>query len=238
MRIPLASPLKTRTNDLSKDARVKNGLVEMKGEMSAVRNRPGATDIYTLDGSWIAGTDIAQLLFEDDNGDLLTMFGDGFRVYQWNNFLYVLGYGPEYGYGSYSSEESYDIGDSVVQNGVKYYSYVDNNIGNTPGSSYVWSETPPTSNRYVGTLYGTYPRTGDVCASKEVAAQNVTLKYPYHSCATQNGSHQWIEYSHIASGGYGANTIFFDLFADPSSGSCTGSSYQTTFGLGSVAQTA
>lgn len=41
MRLPLATNLKARTGTPDKDARVKNGIVEVKGESSLVRLRPG-----------------------------------------------------------------------------------------------------------------------------------------------------------------------------------------------------
>lgn len=56
MRIPLAANLESRAGSLTKDARVKNALVERKGDVSFVVKRPGMSDL----GLVKAG--VAQLL--------------------------------------------------------------------------------------------------------------------------------------------------------------------------------
>lgn len=69
MRLPLATPLKSRPNDAAVDARLKNGYVEIKGQDSVVRSRPGNIDLGSL-----GGAGLAQLLAEW-NG-LLAVSGD------------------------------------------------------------------------------------------------------------------------------------------------------------------
>lgn len=135
MRIPLASPLKTRTNDLAKDARVKNGTVEVKGEMSAVRNRPGATDIMVLDGSYYSDA-IAQLLFEDADGNVLVMNGDTFTGYYYNRGDFISIYGPEYLNNTYSGGTTYEIGETVRYEGVEYVALQPDSASHTPGTSF------------------------------------------------------------------------------------------------------
>jgi hypothetical protein len=54
MRIPLATPLKSRPNDTTKDARVRNGVIEKRGEQSVVRTRPGAADLGEVDSAGVA----------------------------------------------------------------------------------------------------------------------------------------------------------------------------------------
>lgn len=56
MRLPIASDLVSRDGTLDKDAGTKNAIIEVEGEASAIRNRPGTIDL----GS--AGTGTAQLL--------------------------------------------------------------------------------------------------------------------------------------------------------------------------------
>lgn len=56
MRFPLATQLKTRSGDLTKDARMKNALAEIKGDQSVARKRPGFADLG------LVGTGVAQLL--------------------------------------------------------------------------------------------------------------------------------------------------------------------------------
>lgn len=45
MRVPLAATLESRDGTVTKDAVVRNGIVETKGEASAIRKRPGLSDI-------------------------------------------------------------------------------------------------------------------------------------------------------------------------------------------------
>lgn len=54
MRLPIATDLKTRTGNPDKDARLKNSYVEVKGDQSIVRKRPGAQ------GGVSVGTGTAQ----------------------------------------------------------------------------------------------------------------------------------------------------------------------------------
>lgn len=74
MRMPLATEFKTRPNDNDRDARIKNGYVEVKGEQAAVRVRPGNSDLGSL-----GGAGLAQLLAEW-NG-LLAVSGDTLEAF-------------------------------------------------------------------------------------------------------------------------------------------------------------
>jgi hypothetical protein len=57
MRIPLAVTLESRDGSVSKDAKVVNGLIEVKGQTQILRKRPGITDL----GAIVSGS--AQLLY-------------------------------------------------------------------------------------------------------------------------------------------------------------------------------
>lgn len=49
MRIPLPVQFETRQGDVTKDARIKNGYVEIQGETGRVRKRPGNTDLGLIE---------------------------------------------------------------------------------------------------------------------------------------------------------------------------------------------
>lgn len=69
MRIPIAHDLVSRDGTLGGDAGTKNVIIEVEGEASAIRNRPGAYDL----GS--AGTGTAQVL-ACYNGELKSIVGN------------------------------------------------------------------------------------------------------------------------------------------------------------------
>ena len=73
MRIPLATTIESRDGTLTRDAKVKNGIVETRGEdvSPIVRKRPGLTDL----GLVRAGA--AQLLYYWF-GKVRTIIGDTF----------------------------------------------------------------------------------------------------------------------------------------------------------------
>ena len=48
MRLPLATELKTRPGDNTKDARLKNSYAEVRGEQTVVRKRSGSTDLGVI----------------------------------------------------------------------------------------------------------------------------------------------------------------------------------------------
>lgn len=56
MRFQLPTQLKTRQGDTEKDARIKNGYVEIHGQLGKVRKRPGVNDLGIIEAG------VAQLL--------------------------------------------------------------------------------------------------------------------------------------------------------------------------------
>ncbi len=86
---------------------------------------------------------------------------------------------------TYDPSESYDIGDSVVVDGVTYYSYVASNTGNTPsGSSDFWETTPPGVTRYQGAITTGGSYSGSLAASTGGAAASVIALFPYTICSS------------------------------------------------------
>jgi hypothetical protein len=83
----------------------------------------------------------------------------------------------------YDISVTYDVGDSVIYEGVKYYNHIAGS-GVTPGSdAYTWSETPQGAHTY-SCNYNSYA--GPVCASQDAAAFAAYNLDPAHSCATKN----------------------------------------------------
>lgn len=119
MRIPLATPLKTRVGDTSKDARLKNAYAEVRGEQSVVRHRPSAR------GGVAAGTGTAQ------GGIGLSINGTDTFIGFWGDTLTAYTGGGT----SWSGGTAYSIGDHVSVDFVDYWSLTDANVGNTPSSS-------------------------------------------------------------------------------------------------------
>ena len=107
MRLPLATDLKARVGAPDKDARIKNGIIEIRGESSVVRQRPGVSEALATELGLFA------------QGGM--MFGD-YLVYVANDIL--LGFSDfdlAFGFGLdtlnsviYSGSTSYDVGDVVI----------------------------------------------------------------------------------------------------------------------------
>lgn len=141
MRIPLATPLKTRTGDTSKDARLKNAYAEVKGEQSVVRHRPSAR------GGVEVGTGTAQ------GGIGLNINGTDTFIGFWGDTLTsYTGSGT-----SWASGTSYSIGDKVSYGWVDYWALTDHSGSTPPSSDWSTSYVPavPFAGTYATLLYGT-----------------------------------------------------------------------------------
>jgi len=99
MRIPLAISLESRDGTTTKDARINNGLIEVKGDQSSVRRRPTLTDIG------LVKTGTAQLL-ENWKG-IRSVIGDYF----------CSGYAPSAGYTNNTTWNSADKAGTVTLSG-------------------------------------------------------------------------------------------------------------------------
>ena len=159
MRVPLITPLAARDGTVEKDERLVNcfGEQDIETKTTMVIKRAGIDEGDAV----ISGNDIyGQGLFNYD-GYLFMMFGDvlGFWVYVGGGTMYGGGGGTYFNESqtqTYDAGTTYDIGDSMIKDGQKLYSYIDGNIGNSPDSEFgqhFWSTTPPGATRYA-TLAG------------------------------------------------------------------------------------
>ena len=82
MRLPLATELKTRPGDNTKDARLKNSYAEVRGEQTVVRKRSGSTD-----QGLTSGAGMAQILTCWEG--LLGVVGDALYLF-FDNLEYIM----------------------------------------------------------------------------------------------------------------------------------------------------
>lgn len=179
MRVPLATDYKTRTGVPDKDARVKNGYVETRGDQSVVRKRPVAR------GGIDVGTGIAQggLGFELNGTSYVYLLnGDVGATYDISDF-------------SWSASTAYSIGALVFYNasnptgdpfeypGDPYYAIAPNTNSNPVDNPNYWSTSPAPSTRYYAFGSGTNDgvlRTTSECATALAATQ---MLYDMHVAA-------------------------------------------------------
>ena len=123
-RINLATDLKTRTGAPDKDARLKNAYVEVRGESSAVRRRPGAQ------GGVAVGSGVAQ-------------GGIGFNIAGTDYFIGVWGdtITPYTGGGTtWDSGTAYSIGDHVSVEFEDYWALTDNTNSDPTSNPSDWND--------------------------------------------------------------------------------------------------
>ena len=155
MRIPLITPLAARDGTVEKDERMVNCYGEQDDETEETRviKRAGIDEGDAV----ISGNDIyGQGIFNYD-GYLFAMIGDilGYWIYVGGGTMYGGGGGIYFNESqtlTYDAGTTYDIGDSMVKDGQKLYSYIDGNIGNSPDSEFgqhFWDEEPPGADRYI-----------------------------------------------------------------------------------------
>lgn len=182
MRLPLATPLKTRPGNNTKDARIKNGCIESRGEQSVVRKRAGSIDITDTGGS------LAQLL-AFWSGYIITIDSDWVNVYDENDDLVF----SQPLYDTWDANTTYGIGDIVWYDDLMFYGMTPDNLGNTPGGSF-WSQTAPTNLRwYVEANIPTFPYPyGPECADPDSAIAAFYALGTAKDCATKVSNIWWI----------------------------------------------
>lgn len=160
MRLPLANQLKARAGTPDKDARIKNGIVEIRGESSVVRNRPGVSEAVAS-GLGLFAQGGMQF------GNQLVMIDDETVYYFDPAFLLVGGYDLILGspFMVYAASGSYSLGNVVYYQDPDtgeiepWYPYSPlsgippSKDPNNPGY-WLWSKTPPVSNWYWKALVG------------------------------------------------------------------------------------
>lgn len=224
MRHPLITPLASRDGSVNKDEKLVNCYGEQDDETKEtfVFKRAGTDEGDAV----ISGPDIyGQGLF-NYGGYLFAIIGD--ILTQW---IYVGGAmpggGTYYGFGgtvTWSGSDTYDIGDTVVEDGIVYYSYSHNNIGNNPNGSPLWGTTAPGANTYQGSIY--WGGTGEVCSSVAAAGYSAYLACPYDSCANRRlNTNQWLTYDSMS-----GNNIRCHAYGVFSPNYCSGSI--NDFGVG------
>lgn len=197
MRVPLITPLAARDGTVEKDERLVNcfGEQDIETKTTMVIKRAGIDEGDAV----ISGNDIyGQGLFSYD-GYLFAIFGDimGFWVYVGGSTMYGGGGGTYFNESltqTYDIGTTYDIGDSMIKDGQKLYSYIDGNIGFSPDSEFgqhFWDEVPPGSDRYTTAAGGGW------CASPAAAcARYLSLVYSPADVemtgAAYPGACQWI----------------------------------------------
>lgn len=135
MRLPLATDLKARVGTPDKDARVKNGIIEIRGNSSVVRQRPGVSEaLATTLGLYAQG----GMQF----GDSLYVL-DGDVIYEYSSsFIFLGGYNIGSGSSvSFSASGSYATGD----------------IAYLPGDPNPWHAVQPVSGVTPGWNSAAYP---------------------------------------------------------------------------------
>lgn len=197
MRLPLAINLKARTGTPDKDARVKNGIVEVKGESSLVRLRPGISESEATGLGLFAqgGMQFGRVLYSM-NGDIGYYFRDGVFVGGYN---FTLGTPLM----MYANGGSYSIGDEVYADDPEtgdvspWYPVIDNPPVPPSSGSYYWSKTQPGASRYLGShvAYGA----AVVAATVESAALAAYQLEPAKTCATKYAPTQnWRVYAGVS----------------------------------------
>lgn len=227
MRLNLTPSVETKDGISNKNARLTNCLKEVKksGEKAVVRPGLVLSDTYSGIGNGLIPFDGRLLLIYDDTvydeelsvpwpfdalewnaatnygwgdvtwylGDLWFSWGTGSGNTPGSSSLWKRSYDD-----SYNPDRAYDIGDSVVYNGVTYYNYVAGATGIAPdnavsGAAY-WVTTPPGTSRYnmaVSGAPGSIGTTG-LCASKTACVYAGWNMIPY-TCSSKNASGQWFE---------------------------------------------
>lgn len=133
MRIPLATPFKTRTGDTSKDARLKNAYAEVRGDQSVVRHRPSAR------GGVSISTGTAQ-------GGIGFTLGGVDYLYTFNNdvgSLNTASVGTTWSVGT-----SYSIGDHVSYGFIDYWALTDHTGSPPPSADWSTSYVPAVPKTY------------------------------------------------------------------------------------------
>lgn len=211
MRHALITPLASRDGSVDKDEKLVNcyGEQDPVTKETFVFKRAGidegdavitGNDFYGQ-GAFSYGDDlfviIDDILFKWDYVGGLDYGGDWVYVFGNQSGAGGAGGGAYYVEGStqdYDAGTTYDIGDSMVKDGQKLYSYIDGNIGNSPDSEFgqhFWNEEPPGPDRYITAAGGAW------CASP-AAACAYYLSVAYNPAdvemtgAAYPGACQWI----------------------------------------------
>lgn len=184
-RIPLSTGLKVRTGAPSgKDARLNNAYVEVKGEQTMVRKRPGAQ------GGVAVGSGTAQGMIGFNIAGVDKIIG------VWGDVLTNYTGGGT----NWSASSWYMVGDHVSVDFVDYWSVIDSNLNNNPVSSpsiwsrYVISETQK---------YTTSPSAGVVVVSWGES----TVTYPNAYTTTRNWQIIRVSDSSLLSSGSGFRSV-------------------------------
>lgn len=162
MRVPLITPLAARDGTVEKDERLVNcfGEQDIETKTTMVIKRAGIDEGDAV----INGNDIYGQGVFSYGGYLFAMIGDilGYWIYVGGSTQYGGGGGTYFNESQtqdYDAGTTYDIGDSIVKDGQKLYSYIDGNIGNSPDSEFgqhFWNEEPPGPDRYITAAGGAW----------------------------------------------------------------------------------
>lgn len=136
MRIPLITPLASRNGTVEKDEK----LVNCYGEQDVVTKETRVIKRAGLDegNAVLTGPDIyGQGLFNYD-GYWFSILGD--TVFYGDVNFNIVGQQAFGSVGFWDSGTTYSLNESVYHNGVKYYSAMNGNTGNTPPSQ--WNTAP------------------------------------------------------------------------------------------------
>lgn len=194
MRLPLATDLKARVGTPDKDARVKNGIIEIRGESSVVRQRPGVSEALATalglfaQGGMVFGESLCVV-----NDDVLYIF----EGVEGGEFPPVGGGGSfakasETASFQVDSRWSFVIGSSVVIiNSSDRNGYVSANL--TSWAAHALPSSPVSAYTLGGVLY-LYDENGDVYST----ADGVSWSY-VGPVTTTNGDN---DYASVEFGGY------------------------------------
>lgn len=220
MRHALITPLASRDGSTAKDEKLVNAYSEVDRETkeTSVFKRPG----LSLSDAVLTGNDIYGQGMFNYVGYWYSIIGDILFWYDINGTQQgVISFGAIV---IWDNGDTYDIGDAVIHDGVLYYSYVENNTGNTPGSSVFWSTTAPTADRYLADFVGAF---GFISASKDAAGASAYAAYPYKSCGSagpyDETYDQWRSYVGITTtgGSYGHGTVIGGQYLGPAGNACS-----------------
>lgn len=125
MRIPLPVQFKTRQGNVTKDARIKNGYVEIKGEVGRVRKRPGVDDLGLVSETGQASL-MACVSLSPAGGSLTSLMGDTVLT-RGDNFW-------EIDAAPWDSGTTYSYGDWVFYAN-QYWSSIGAGVGVAPGGA-------------------------------------------------------------------------------------------------------
>lgn len=232
MRHPLITPLASRDGSVDKDEKLVNcyGEQDPVTKETFVFKRAGidegdavitGNDFYGQ-GAFSYGDDlfviIDDILFRWDYVGGLDYGGDWVYVFGSQSGAGGAGGGVYYVEGSiqdYDISVTYDVGDSVIYEGVKYYAH-GGNTGVTPGSDpYTWQQTEPGASRY-HFLTANPPLTclpngtiGPDCATPINAMQSFVDKLNSSPLCTGSGDYVYFVYS--------ASQIYYQYKSNPAS---------------------